>query len=216
MSAPIDVLVVDDHKVVRAGLVALLQQQPNLRVVGEAGTGEEALQCLERLSPDVVLMDLQMPVMGGVEATREIRRRWPKVAVLILTTYDDDELIWQGIQAGARGYLLKDAQPEELLSGVRTVASGGTLLPPEIVLKLTQVIQQGGSAETQGRDPLTEREQAILNLIAKGLSNKEIASHLFISENTVKTHISNLFQKLEVSDRTQAVTKAIRLGLIAL
>ncbi|MFO7274872.1 MAG: response regulator transcription factor [Bacillota bacterium] len=210
------VVVVDDHHVVRAGLVALLRQAPGLEVVGEAGNGQEALDVVEATKPDVVLMDMQMPVMNGVEATRQIRARFPDVEVLVLTTYDDDELIWGGIQAGAKGYLLKDAPPQQLLEGIETVARGQSLLSPEIAAKLVQVISQGGPARQEGAEGLTERETEILRLIASGAANKEIAAALFISENTVKTHISNLFQKLGARDRTEAVTKALARGWLRL
>ncbi|HWI63910.1 MAG TPA: response regulator transcription factor [Symbiobacteriaceae bacterium] len=210
----VSVLVVDDHRVVRAGLVALLKQNPGLRVVGEAGNGEEAVRLAGELKPDVVLMDMQMPVMNGVEATQRIKAQWPAVQVLVLTTYDDDELIWGGLQAGAKGYLLKDAPPEELLQGIKAVAAGQSLLPPHIAAKLMQVISHGGPARSEPADQLTERELEILKLMAGGAANKEIAAALFISENTVKTHISNLFQKLDVRDRTEAVTRALSRGLI--
>jgi DNA-binding NarL/FixJ family response regulator len=212
----IKVMVVDDHRVVRAGLVAFLKQSPGLTVVGEAGNGEEAVALAAALQPDVVLMDMQMPVMNGVEATRQIKGRWPQIEVLVLTTYDDDELIWGGLQAGAKGYLLKDAPPEELVRGIETVASGRSLLPPEIAMKLMQVISQGGPAKGGEAEQLTERELEILKLMASGAANKEIAASLFISENTVKTHISNLFQKLGARDRTEAVTKALARGVITL
>ena len=208
------VLVADDHQVVRAGIVALLAQQDGFAVVGEAGTGEEAVAQALAQRPDVVLMDLQMPGMDGVEATRILREQVPGVHVLVLTTFDDDELIWGAIQAGAKGYLLKDSPPAALFAAVRDVAAGKTLIPPEILARLTQVIQQGGPGVQE--EPLTEREHQILQLIAKGHSNKEIAATLFISDNTVKTHISNLFEKLGVRDRTEAVTKALRLGWLKL
>ncbi|HYF91674.1 MAG TPA: response regulator transcription factor [Symbiobacteriaceae bacterium] len=210
----VKVLVVDDHRVVRAGLAALLRQNAALEVVGEAGNGEEAVRLAGQLKPDVVLMDMQMPVMNGVEATQRIKAQWPGIQVLVLTTYDDDELIWGGLQAGAKGYLLKDAPPEELLQGIMAVASGQSLLPPHIAAKLMQVISQGGPARDDGADPLTERELEILQFMARGAANKEIAAALYISENTVKTHISNLFQKLDVRDRTEAVTRALSRGLI--
>jgi DNA-binding NarL/FixJ family response regulator len=211
----IKVLVVDDHRVVRAGLVALLRQSPSIAVVGEAGDGAEAIRLVEQLQPDVVLMDIQMPVLNGVEATQRIKERWPRVEVLILTTYDEDELIWGGLQAGAKGYLLKDAPPEELLQGIEAVAAGRSLLPPHIAAKLMQVIREGGPAREKG-EPLTERELEILRAMARGAANKEIAAELGISENTVKTHISHLFQKLGARDRTEAVTRALSRGLISL
>lgn len=214
MKQSIKVLVADDHQVVRAGIVALLEQQEGFQVVGEAGTGDEAVEKALAKRPDVVLMDLQMPGTDGVQATRILRERAPEVAVLVLTTFDDDELIWGAIQAGAKGYLLKDTPPAGLFSAVRDVAAGKTLIAPEVLARLTQVIQQGGPGPEE--EPLTEREHEILQLIAKGYSNKEIAAALFISDNTVKTHISNLFDKLGVRDRTEAVTKALRLGWLKL
>lgn len=219
MAEPIRVVVADDHRVVRAGLAALLAQRPEFRVVGEAGTGDEAVRLAVELCPDVILMDLQMPVLDGVAATRQIRSAVPQTQILVLTTFDDDELIWSAIQAGAKGYLLKDSPPEALFAAVREVAAGKTLLPPEILARLAQVIQQGGPGGSAGagtEEALTEREQEILRLIARGYSNREIAAALYISENTVKTHISNLFAKLDVRDRTEAVTKALRLGWLDL
>lgn len=212
----IRVLVADDHRVVRAGLVALLRQQDGLEVVGEAGDGLEAVALAGQLRPDVVLMDMQMPACNGVEATRQIRNQWPEVQVLVLTTYDDDELIWGGLQAGAKGYLLKDAPPDELLRGIATVAAGQSLLPPQIAAKLMQVISQGGPTRGEPTEPPTERELEILQLMAHGAANKEIAGSLYISENTVKTHVSNLFHKLGARDRTEAVTKALSKGWIRL
>lgn len=216
MPPKIKVLVADDHQVVRAGLVALLDQQREFAVIGEAGTGEEAVRLALELKPDVVLMDLQMPVKDGVEATRELRDKAAAVEVLVLTTFADDAMIWGAIQAGAKGYLLKDSPPDTLFQAIQSVAAGNTLIPPDILARLTQVIQQGGPTTSDPEEPLTEREHEILAWIARGHSNKEIAATLFISENTVKTHISNLFEKLGVRDRTEAVTKALRLGWIQL
>lgn len=216
MDEGIRVLVADDHQVVRAGLVALLDQQTGFTVVGEAGTGEEAVQQARNLEPNVVLMDLQMPVMDGVVATQQIREHSSSIEILVLTTFDDDAMIWGAIQAGAKGYLLKDTPPEDLFNAIHSVAAGKTLIPQEILLRLTEVIQKGGPDGAEPQEHLTEREQEIVQWIAKGLSNKEIAAALFISENTVKTHISNLFEKLDVRDRTEAVTKALRLGWIRL
>lgn len=245
----ISVLVVDDHRVVRAGLIALLRQWPDIDIVGEAGDGLEAIERVAELRPDVVLMDLQMPVMDGVEATKRIVEETPGTAVLVLTTFDDDELIWEGIRAGARGYMLKDAPPGQLVQGLRTIASGQALLPPDIASKLTEMIRHRpeivttpmieGTERSEIEAPasatspspthtpdcaskpnavptLTARETEIVQLIAAGRSNRDIAAALFISENTVKTHISNVYEKLGVNDRTGAVTTALRLALIQL
>ena len=159
MKQSIKVLVADDHQVVRAGIVALLEQQEGFQVVGEAGTGDEAVEKALAKRPDVVLMDLQMPGTDGGQATRILRERAPEVAVLVLTTFDDDELIWGAIQAGAKGYLLKDTPPAGLFSAVRDVAAGKTLIAPEVLARLTQVLQQGGPGPQE--EPLTEREHEI-------------------------------------------------------
>lgn len=216
MKRTIRLLVADDHQVVRAGLVSLLEQQHDFTIVGQAGTGDKAARLSAELKPDVVLMDLQMPNMDGVKATEIIKSLLPDTEVLVLTTFDDDELIWGAIRAGAKGYLLKDAPPADLFRAIRQVAAGETLISQEILARLTEVIRQGGPNPTEHEEQLTEREREILHLIAQGLSNKEIAATLSISDNTVKTHISNLFEKLRVNDRTQAVTTALRLGLITL
>jgi DNA-binding NarL/FixJ family response regulator len=209
----IRVLVVDDHPVVRAGLTALLGQSARICVVGEATDGLEAIGKAGELQPNVVLMDVQMPRLNGVEAIRQIKEQWPAIQILILTTYDDDELIWTGLQAGARGYLLKDAPPDELYRAVEAVARGQSLLQASIAAKLVERIARPapGAQET-----LTEREIEILSRMATGAANKEIAAELLISDNTVKTHISNIFQKLGARDRTEAVTKALQRGLIQL
>jgi DNA-binding NarL/FixJ family response regulator len=212
---PIRILVVDDHRVVRAGLAALIRQR-GMIVIGEAGNGQEAIQLTGELQPDIVLMDMQMPILNGVEATKVIKAQWPQIEVLVLTTYDDDDLIWGGLQAGAKGYLLKDAPAEELFQAIETVAAGRSILPPHIAAKLMQVISQGGPTKVEPAEALTEREIEILGHIAHGAANKEIAALLYISENTVKTHVSNLFHKLGASDRTEAVTRALTKGIIAL
>lgn len=213
---PVNVVVVDDHRVVRAGLVALLSRHREITIVGEAGNGAEAVRLARALKPDVVLMDIRMPEMNGVEATRQIRAESPTVEVLILTTYDDDELIWSGLEAGAKGYLLKDAPAEELISAIFQVAAGHSILPPNIAAKLVTRIRHGGGSPERPSANLTERELDILRLIAQGSPNKEIAATLHISENTVKTHISNVLHKMDAKDRTEAVAKALTQGLITL
>lgn len=212
----IRILVVDDHPVVREGIAAMLARQPDLAVAGEAGDGLEAVEKAVALHPDVVLMDLQMPRLDGVEAIRRIRAQLPKTQVIILTTYDTDELVFQGIQAGARGFLLKDAPREELFRAVAAVHRGESLLQPSVAAKLIDRVNQLRAAPPPAEDRLSDREMDVLRLMAKGQPNKEIAQALFISESTVKTHVASIFQKLGVRDRTEAVTQALQRGILHL
>jgi DNA-binding NarL/FixJ family response regulator len=206
-SRTIRVLVVDDHPVVREGLVALLSHQPDLEVVGEAGDGEAAVKGYREQRPDVTLMDLRMGRMSGLEALTSIRRDFPDAHILILTTFDSDEEIYRAFQAGARGYLLKYVGREELLAAVRTVAAGGRHVPQEVAERLVQRIP--------GTE-ITARELAVLKLIVFGRSNKRIAAALGITEGTVKTHVATILGKLGVADRTEAAVQAIRRGIVAL
>lgn len=213
----IRLLVVDDHEIVRASIATMLGRTKGLEVAGQAADGLEALEKVRELHPDVVLMDMQMPRLNGVEATRRIKAEFPQVQVLVLTTYDDDELIWGGIQAGAKGYLLKDAPLDDLFKAIHAVAQGQSLLQPSVAAKLVNRISGGagtGPTAAPGDNPLTERELAIVALMARGMGNKEIAAELNISDNTVKTHISNLFQKMGTHDRAETVAKAIQKGYI--
>lgn len=210
MSTLIRVLVVDDHPVVRTGVRGMLATQAQFDVVGEASDGEEAVQKVEALEPDVVLMDLRMPGLDGVEATKRIRTRHPDVQVLVLTTYDTDEDILRAVEAGAVGYLLKDAPREELFRGVQAAARGESLLATAVVSRLLSRMRA-----PQG-EPLSPRELEVLGLVAEGRPNKAIASALFISETTVKTHVAHIFTKLGVDDRTAAVTVALNRGIIRL
>ena len=218
----IRILLVDDQTLIRQGIRLLLAGEPDLEVVGEAGNGRQALEMVSSLKPDVILMDVRMPEMDGVNATREISARFPSCAVIILTTFDDDETIFEGLRAGARGYLLKDINADEMTAAIRTVATGGALIQPSITRKvlaeftrLTSPLSQPGSSSSQILiEPLTEREMEVLRLLAEGLSNKEIAGRLVITEGTVKNHVSNLIAKLNVRDRTQAILKAQEYGLI--
>ena len=210
----IRVVIADDHPVVREGLAAMLEREPDLEVVGEARDGQEAIERVAALRPDVVLMDLQMPRVDGVEAIRQIRERHGGVHVLVLTTYGDDESIFRGIQAGARGYLLKDAPRDELFRAVRAVARGESLLQPAVATRLLNRVARRPAQPPQ--ETLTERELDVLRLLARGAANKEIGAALHISESTVKTHVANIFQKLDVGDRTEAVTAALRRGLLTL
>lgn len=220
----IRVLVVDDHPIVRSGIVGLLDTEPDFEVVGEAESGEAAIELAAGLCPDVVLMDLRMPGIGGVEATRRIvhdlpggsAASGPAARVLVFTTYEGDDQILAAIEAGASGYLVKAAPAEELAAGVRAVAAGQTVLAPSIAAQLARAVgsRRSEAERIAERPTLTAREHEILSLVAEGLSNPEIATRLFIGESTVKTHLIHAFEKLEVKDRTRAVTRAIELGLL--
>lgn len=203
--APIRVLVVDDHPIVRAGIIALVQDHPRMDLVAEAGTGEEAVTLALTHRPDVILMDLRLPTMSGVEAIQTIRASWPDARVIVLTTYDGDEDIYQALHAGAKAYLLKDASREELLEAVEAVHRGEKHIPPEVGAIL--------AGRIAGQD-LTPRERDVLHGIVEGRSNKEIGQALSLSEGTVKFHVNNILAKLDVRDRTQAATEAIRRGLV--
>jgi DNA-binding NarL/FixJ family response regulator len=211
------VLVVDDQTVVRDGLVLLLGLLPGLEVVGSAGDGEEALRLVAEHRPDVVLMDLRMPRVDGVEATRRIKAAHPAVQIVVLTTYSDDESVFAALQAGARGYLTKDAGAEEIARAIDAVRGGDAQLDPSVQRRLVDALATGVQPSRRRRgdlpDGLTQREAEVLTLIADGRSNAEIARELFISEATVKTHINNLFAKAGLRDRAQAVTYAYRKGL---
>lgn len=206
------ILIADDHPVIREGLSAMLSSVEGFEVVGEAKDGQEVLDLALRLKPDVVLMDLRMPGMDGVQAMRLIHAQCESVRFIILTVYDNDEYIFEGIRAGASAYLLKDVSREELINAIREVHSGQSLLHPRITRKLLERVSSSTEAE-QG-STLTEREIEILRLMANGASNKQIAVRLSISSHTVKTHVSNIYQKLEVNDRAEAVAKAIRKGIL--
>jgi len=203
----IRVLVVEDHNVVRQGLVALLNVVEGLTVVGEAADGLEAIEQFRKCQPDVTLMDLRLPRMGGVEAIQRIRLESPQARVIVLTTYDGDEDIYRALKAGARSYLLKGMTSEELVATIRTVHAGKSHIPPAIAERL---------AERMGAEDLTPRESDVLKEIVDGKSNKEIATALNVSEATVKTHINSLLGKLGVTDRTQAATAAIQRGIVPL
>ncbi|MFB2580655.1 response regulator [Herbiconiux sp. P15] len=209
-AAPVRVLVVDDHPIVRSGIVALLGGVEGIVVAGEAADGITAVEQAAALRPDVVLMDLRLPGIGGEVATARILAHDPSIRVLVLTTYETDELILESIEAGASGYLLKAAPQEEIIAGVRSVAAGQTVLAPSIATKLVQRLR---SAPTT-TPTLSTRELEVLRLVAEGLSNPAIGRSLFIGEATVKTHLQHVFEKLEVSDRTRAVTRAMELRLI--
>ncbi|MES1265380.1 MAG: response regulator transcription factor [Variovorax sp.] len=203
--AGIRVLIAEDHSLVRRGLAAIINMEEDVAVIGEAGDGQEAIDLWRKLRPDVVLMDLRMPKMEGVEAIRRIRAEDPKAGIIVLTTFDHDEDIYAGLRAGAKAYLLKDVQPEELFNCIRAVHAGEAYLQPKVAAKLAQRVQE---------EPLTEREEQILKLLAEGKSNRAIGMVLHITESTVKSHLKSLFVKLDVTSRAEAIALAARRGLV--
>ena len=214
--AMIRVLLVDDHALVRAGFRLILDAEDGVEVVGEAGDGAEAILAVERLHPDVVLMDIQMPRMDGLEATRRIVQLAATTRVIILTTFERDDYIYEALRAGASGFLLKNAPPDELVHAVRVVADGDALLAPSITRQVIEgyVRRPADPAHHAGLARLTEREQEILVLLAGGKSNAELAAHLYLGEGTIKTHVSNMLTKLGLRDRVQAVVFAYESGLV--
>jgi two-component system NarL family response regulator len=207
LSEPIRILVVEDHHVVRQGLVALIRTVPDMTVVAEAADGAQAVELFRQHRPDIAIMDLRLPAMSGVEAIAAIRRDNPNARIIVLTTFEGDEDIFRALQAGARGYLLKDMFGDELMEAIRAVHAGKTRIPAPVAQRL---------AERMGGPSLTSRELEVLHLIVDGKSNKEIGGRLFISEATVKTHINSILSKLGVSDRTQAATTALQRGIVHL
>jgi two-component system NarL family response regulator len=203
----IQVMLVDDHPAFRAGLATLIENQPDLSVVGEAGDGREALEVYRKQKPDVVLMDLRLPGMGGVEATMLICKEFPNARIIILTTFDTDEDIYRALQSGAKSFLLKDTPNTELASTIRAVFEGKQILPPKVANRLANRLQ---------RAEISEIEMEVLQLLIKGRSNKEMASSLCITEDTVKARLKTLFAKLNVHDRTEAAITAIRHGIVHL
>ncbi len=214
MNAPITVLLVDDHVIVRSGVRGYFGAQPDLQVVGEAGSGAEAVRLAADLVPDVVVMDLLMPEMDGVEATRRISLISPHSRVVVLTSYHDDEHVFPAIKAGACSYLLKDVGPEELAEAVRAAARGEAVIHPRVAAKLMRELRQERAPGANPFADLSDREQEVLRLIAEGLSNAEIAGRLVLSEKTVKGHVSNILGKLHLADRTQAAIFAWREGVV--
>lgn len=204
----IRVLVVDDHSVVRHGLIAMLQWESDIEVVGEAADGERAVELIGTLEPDVVLLDLRMPKLSGVEVMWKTHQHYPAVRFLVLTTYDSDEYISPALAAGAQGYLLKDVLPEDLVAAVRSIMRGGAALEPGVAARVLERMQQSES------DNLSNRERDVLRLLVVGASNKQIAARLALSENTIKTHLSNIFSKLNVQSRAEAVAVALQRKLL--
>lgn len=200
---PIRVLVVDDHSLFRQGVIAVISTRPDMKVVAEAANGREAVKAAKEVHPDIVLMDLSMPEMGGVEATRYLLKEMPETNVLMLTISDQDEDLFNAIKAGAKGYLLKEANSEELLRAITQVAEGGVIISPTMAPKLLSEIG-AGARRLEAEAILSNREMEVLQLVAEGLTDKEIAERLFISLNTVKTHLKNILAKLHLKSRTQA------------
>lgn len=221
MNNTIRVLLADDQSLIREGLRLILELQPDIRVIGEASNGQEVLDVIARTPPDVVLMDVQMPFMDGVEATRAIRLAYPQVKVIILTTFEKDEYIFEGIRAGAIGYLLKDTTSDKLAQAIRAAAQGESVLQPSVARKVLAEFSRLSDKETLRAganarliEPLSVRQLDVLAHLAEGKSNREIATALFLSEGTVKNHLTSILGKLGVRDRTQAALKARELGLL--
>jgi DNA-binding NarL/FixJ family response regulator len=211
----IRVLVADDQPLVRSGFRMILEERPDLELVGEAGDGREAIELARELDPDVILMDVRMPVLDGVEATRRLVDANSRARILVLTTFDVDEYVYAAVRAGASGFLLKDVEPAELVDAIRVVAAGNSLFGPAATRRLVErFASRPEPVPSRSLDDLTEREREILELIAGGLSNAEIAQHLYLSETTVKTHVSSTLRKLGVRDRVQAVIAAYDAGLV--
>lgn len=212
----IRIFLVDDQTLVRQGVRSLLELSDAVTVIGEASDGEQAIAAIPKASPDVVLLDMRMPVKSGLDVLNELAHRNQLPPTIILTTFDDDQLVIAGLKAGARGYLLKDVSLEQLVHAIKTVASGGSLVKPAVTERLMQGLThlETKFASLEQPDPLTDRETEILRLMASGFSNKEVARSLDVAEGTVKNHVSNILSKLGVRDRTRAVLKALELGLV--
>lgn len=212
----ISMVLADDHKLVRDSLVHLLELEEDIQIVGVGATGEEAIILVERHQPAIALLDVRMPGVGGIGAAREIITRWPEVKVILLTMHDEDEIVFEGLSAGASGYLLKDCEHDELLTTVRAVAKGSAFLSPpmldRVLGEFRTLRQQRPAAGPAASDVLSGREGDVLEAVVRGLSNKQIARHLGIDETTVKTHLHHIFEKLEVRDRTQAAILALQRG----
>jgi len=210
------ILIADDHAVLREGMRNLLEEEKDFEVIGEAGDGEEAVKLASELKPDVAVMDIVMPKLNGIEATRKIKQIAPNIAILILTAYDDDEYVLGLLDAGAAGYLLKSARGRDLAGAIRAVKSGKSVLHPKIIAKLLKRAMIAPVGERKASDLLSERESEVLRLVALGMSNKEIAGKLFLSQRTVKAHLTNIFNKLNVASRSEAIVKGLKWGLVTL
>jgi len=210
----IRVLIADDQPLVRAGLRMILTPEPELEIVGEAGDGRAAIEACAQVRPDVVLMDVRMPEVDGIEATRQVTASDDPPRVLVLTTFDLDEVVYEALRAGASGFLLKDAPEERLITAIRVVAEGGSLFAPSVTRRLIEEFSRRAPRREADLAALTERELVVLRLVARGLSNAEIAADLYVSENTVKTHVARVLMKLAVRDRVQAVVLAYECGIV--
>ncbi|MGB7341374.1 MAG: response regulator transcription factor [Phototrophicaceae bacterium] len=210
----IKVMIVDDQALARDGLEVIVGSAPDIEIIGTAENGADALEKLAIRTPDVVLMDLKMPILNGVQATRHIREKYPNIKILVLTTFDSDEWVVDAIRAGASGYLLKDSPREDIIAAIQRTASGGTTVSPQITDTLYRVVKHGVAIDSSISDDLNDREREILNLLANGLSNADIASKIHLAEGTVRNYVSSIFTKLNVSDRTQAAALAWRHGLV--
>ncbi len=211
----ISILIADDQAMVRSGLRLILESEPDLSVIAEAENGEEAVRLTKRERPDVVLMDVRMPVMDGLEATKRITTENQDTRVIVLTTFDLDDYVYGALRAGAGGFLLKDAEGDQLIEAIRVIASGDAIIAPSITKRLiSEFASRPETSAASGLDDLTEREVEVLRLVAKGMSNIEIGEELFVSETTVKTHVSHILTKLQLRDRVQAVVAAYESGLI--
>ncbi len=218
MKSKIRILIADDHPLVREALSRVFSNQKDMEVVGEAGDGEEAIELASQLKPDVLVMDIMMPRIDGLEASRRIKRMAPNTAILILTAYDDDSYVLGLLEAGAAGYLMKSVRGQDLVEAVRSIRSGESVLHPKIIEKLLRraVTRSVKVEEEKVKEPLTTREREMLRLVAAGMSNKEIADKLCLSLRTVKAHLSNIFSKMGVASRSEALVKALKVGLITL
>jgi DNA-binding NarL/FixJ family response regulator len=218
MTEMIRLLLVDDQRLMRDGLRILLELESDFEVVGEAENGAQALEAYRQLSPDLILMDIRMPVMDGVETTRRLRETDPNAKVIILTTFDDNEYVFEGLRAGALGYLLKDVSGDELADAIRKVAAGGSMIEPSVARKVVAEFARLAPATPEAKEdliePLSDREIEILKLVSQGLTNKEIANKLFLAEGTVKNYVTSILQKINTRDRTQAAIRARELGLL--
>jgi len=210
----IRILITDDHLIVREGLRMIFDTVPNIELVGEANNGQEALDAVDTLHPDVVLMDLQMPVMDGITAIKHLRQLHPELAIIILTTYKEDALMHRGLAAGARGYLLKDTDRETLIDTIQAAVHGKTLLSPEVLQQVLNYQSSIPASPANAESLLTEREAEVLLMVADGARNKEIAYKLGITERTVRAHLSHIFQKLEVDSRSAAAAEGVRRGIV--